>query len=122
MAVFGLAALVLALTGIYAVVLYSASQRAREIAIRVALGASRASIVRLVMAHGVRFVVIGLIAGAAIAVGAVRLLSTMLFGVAATDALTFAEVVVVVGGASIVACAVPTARLGVTAVGSLSAE
>ena len=52
-------ALALALTGIYAVVLYSVGQRAREIGIRIALGASQSSIVRLLMAHGMRFIAIG---------------------------------------------------------------
>ena len=88
MAAFASAALALAITGIYAVVVYSVSQRAREIGIRVALGASRANIVRLVMGHGIRFILIGLMAGVAMAAGATRLLSTMLFGVAATDVVT----------------------------------
>jgi hypothetical protein len=87
-----LVALALAITGIYAVVMYSASQRMREIGIRVALGASRANIVRLVMGHGNRFVLIGLVMGIAMAVGATRLLSTTLFGVAATDAVTFGPI------------------------------
>ena len=63
MAAFALAALALAITGIYAVVMYSVSQRAREIGIRVALGASRSNIVRLVMGHGIRFILIGLCVG-----------------------------------------------------------
>src|SRR5262249_50346037 len=70
MAAFALAALALAVTGIYAVVMYSVSQRAREIGIRVALGASRANIVRLVMGHGLRSIGIGLVAGIAMAVAA----------------------------------------------------
>src|SRR4029079_5164182 len=81
MAAFAMAALALALTGIYAVVAYSVSQRAREIGTRIALGDTRASIVRRVVGHGVRFVTIGLVAGFAMAVGAARLLSTTFFGV-----------------------------------------
>ena len=73
MAAFGLAAFGLALTGIYAVVAYAISQRTHEIAIRMALGASRSSIVRLVMAHGVRFVAAGVAIGTALAAGAARL-------------------------------------------------
>ena len=116
MAAFALAALALAITGIYAVVMYSVSQRAREIAIRVALGASRGNMVRLAMSHGVRFIAIGLASGIAMAAGVTRLLSTMLFGLAATDAVTFVQVAVLVAAVSILACAVPAARLGKLAV------
>jgi putative ABC transport system permease protein len=122
MAAFALAALALAVTGIYAVVMYSVSQRARELGIRVALGASRANIVRLVMGHGLRFVLIGLAAGIVTAVAVMRLLSTMLFGVAATDALTYGQVAVVVAAVSTLACAVPTARIGRLVLGVLKAE
>ena len=110
MAAFALTALALAITGIYAVVMYSVSQRAREIGIRVALGASRANIVRLVMGHGIRFILIGLVAGIAMAAAATHLIAAMFFGVAATDAATIAQVVVFVAAVSVIACAVPTAR------------
>jgi putative ABC transport system permease protein len=122
MTAFALAALALAITGIYAVVMYSVSQRAREIGIRVALGANRSNIVRLVIGHGIRFVLIGLVVGIAMAFGVMRLLSTMLFGLAATDAVTFVQVAVVVAAASGVACAVPTARVGRLVVSVLKAE
>src|SRR5262249_46563875 len=122
MAAFALAALLLAITGIYAVVMYSMSQRAREIGIRVALGASRPSIVRLVMGHGVRFVAFGLAAGIATAAGIARLMSTMLFGLAATDASTFGEVTVVIAAMSVAACALPAARAGRSLVSVLQAE
>ncbi len=122
MAAFATAALALALTGIYAVVIYSSSQRAREIGIRFALGASRSSIVRLVMGHGLRFVGIGLAAGMTAAAGTTRLLSTMFFGLAAMDATTLAEVAAVVAAASVAACAVPAARAGRFIVGVLKAE
>jgi putative ABC transport system permease protein len=117
MAAFALAALALAITGIYAVVMYSVSQRAREIGIRVALGASRANIVRLVVGHGLRFIVVGVVAGIAMAVGVTRLLSSMLFNVAATDAVTFVQVALVVFAVSALACAAPVvgqrARFGI---------
>jgi putative ABC transport system permease protein len=122
MAAFALAAQALAVTGIYAVVLYSVSQRAREIGIRVALGASRSSIVRLVMGHGIRFVAIGVVFGIAMAAGATRLMSTMLFGLPTTDAVTFGQVAVVVAAVSVLACAVPTARVGRLVVDVLKAE
>ena len=122
MAAFAVAALALAITGIYAVVMYSVSQRAREIGIRVALGASRSNIVRLVMGHGIRFILIGLAVGIAMAAGVTRLLSTMLFGLAATDAVTFGQVAVVVAVVSVLACAVPAARAGRLVVSVLKAD
>jgi putative ABC transport system permease protein len=114
MAAFAVAALALAITGIYAVVMYSVGQRARELGIRVALGASRSNILRLVMGHGVRHTLIGVVAGVDMAVGAMRLLQTMLFGVAATDAATFGEVAAVVAVVSALACAAPAARTSST--------
>jgi putative ABC transport system permease protein len=119
MAAFALAALALAVTGIYAVVMSSVSQRAREIVIRVALGASPSSIVRLVMGHGIRSILVGLAFGIAMAVGVTRLLSTMLFGVAPTDAVTFGQVAVVVAAVSVLACAVPATRAGRLVVSAL---
>ena len=110
MTIFGCAALALAVTGIYAVVVYSTSQRTREIAIRIALGATRANIVRLVMGQGLRAAAAGLVVGTAGAVGLMRLLSAMLFGVSATDTTAFAQVAVVVAAASTIASAVPALR------------
>ena len=110
MAAFALAALALAITGIYAVVRYSVSQRAREIGIRVALGASRGKIVRLIMGREIRSIVIGLVAGIAMSAEATRLLSTMLFGLSPTDFMTFAQVAGVVGAVSMLTCVVPTVR------------
>jgi putative ABC transport system permease protein len=112
MAAFAFAALVLAVTGIYAVVAYSISQRTHEIAIRIALGATRSSITRLVMTSGLRFVIIGLIIGIALATATTHVLSAMFFGVDATDAATFVEVTASVAAMAVLACAVPTARLG----------
>jgi putative ABC transport system permease protein len=111
MTVFGAAALALALTGIYAVVLYAASQRTREIGIRLALGAGRPAIVRLVMREGMRAVTIGLIVGTGTALATTRWLASLLFGVAPDDPATFAQVVVVVAGLAAVACALPAVRI-----------
>ena len=122
MAALALAALALAVTRIYAVVTYSVSQRARELGIRVALGASRANIMRLVMGDGTRFVLIGLAAGLAMAAGATRLLSATFFGVAATDAVTFGQVAAIVAAVSLLACAVPTALVGNLAASVLKSD
>ena len=122
MSAFALAALALALTGIYAVVTHWVGQRAREIGIRIALGAGRSDIVRLVMSHGLRLVGIGVLVGLALAAGVTRLLSTLLFGLAPTDAATFIQVVAIVGAASVVACLMPTIRAGRFVVSVLKAE
>jgi putative ABC transport system permease protein len=111
MAGFGAAALALALTGIYAVIAYSISQRAREIDIRVALGARRANITRLFVGEGVRFISAGLVVGLAVAVGFMRLVSTMLFGIDVSDVATFAQVAAVVASASVLASALATVRV-----------
>jgi putative ABC transport system permease protein len=110
MTAFSVAALVLAVTGIYAVITYAVSQRAREIGIRIALGAHRASILRLVVGHGARFIVIGLAVGSAIAVALMRLVTTMLFGLSPGDVATISQVIAAVGAVSLVACALPTVR------------
>jgi putative ABC transport system permease protein len=111
MAAFAIAALALATTGIAAVVTYAVSQRTHEIAIRLALGASRSSVVRLVIGQGIRFTIAGIAVGLVAATGATRLLSTMLVGVTATDATTFGHVALVVAAVSVLACAVPTVRV-----------
>ena len=110
------------MTGIYAVVAYTVSQQAREIGIRIALGATRSSILRLVVGHGIGFVLAGLAAGTAIAIGATRLLSTLLFGLAATDAATFGEVIAFVAAVSMFASAMPLAAVDWMASGVLKGE
>jgi hypothetical protein len=110
MTAFAVAALVLAVTGIYAVIMYSVSQRAREIGIRIALGARRSNIMRLVMGEGARYIIVGLVFGIAMAAGLMRLVSTMLFGVTAGDVATFGQVSAIVAVVSFLACAVPTVR------------
>jgi hypothetical protein len=67
------------------------------------------------MGHGIRFILVGLVAGIAMAFGVTRLLSTMLFGLASTDAATFGQVALIVAAVSVLASAVPTARIGTLA-------
>jgi putative ABC transport system permease protein len=122
MGAFALAALFLALTGIYAVVMYSVSQRAREIGIRLALGASRSNIVRLVMGHGVRYVLVGLAVGIGAALAVTRLLSTMLFGLPPTDVTTLGQVGALVALMALAACALPTLRTSRSVVSVLQSE
>jgi putative ABC transport system permease protein len=85
-------------------------QRTREIGIRVALGARSAGIVALVLREGLRLVVIGLPLGLAAALAAVRLLSSYLYGVSATDAATFSATTALLAGVALFACYVPARR------------
>jgi len=105
----GLALLLTAL-GLYGVVALWVGQRTREIGIRVALGARSAGIVTLVLREGLRLIVIGLPLGLAAALAAVRLLSSYLYGVSATDVATFSTMTAVLAGVALFACYIPARR------------
>ena len=89
---------------------YLVEQGAHEIGVRLALGAGRRDIFALVVGRGMRLAAIGVAAGGLAAVGATRLLSRMLFGVRATDPLSYALVIVTLGAISFVACYLPARR------------
>ena len=108
--VFAGAALLLAAMGVYGVVSQTVIQRTNEIGIRMALGATRQNVWGLVVRQGLAPVVGGLVVGLAGAMAASRLVSDMLFGVAATDSLTFAAVAAVLLAAAGAACYVPARR------------
>jgi putative ABC transport system permease protein len=110
MASFAAAALLLALTGIYAVVAFSVSLRTREIAIRMALGAQRASIAKMVLMSGVKLALIGCGLGALGSLAVSRLVSAFLFGVSATDPLVYAATIVTMMAITILASALPANR------------
>jgi putative ABC transport system permease protein len=103
-------ALALALIGIYGVMSYAASRRAREIAIRTALGARRVDTLRLLLGQGVQLIVAGLIAGALAAAGLTRVLAGILYQVSATDPLTFAAVAAILAAVAIAACFEPARK------------
>jgi putative ABC transport system permease protein len=107
---FGALGLVLALVGIYGVISYSVTQRTREIGIRMALGAEPAGVMRLVLAHGLKLALIGVAIGIAASLGLTRLMSSLLFGVSATDPLTFAGVTILLVVVSLAACYIPARR------------
>ncbi|MEX2273066.1 MAG: ABC transporter permease [Vicinamibacterales bacterium] len=107
LAVFAAVALILAAIGIYGVVAYSVSQRTREIGIRVALGASRGSVVRLILTHGVILAAAGLAIGIPSALLLARAMKTLLFETPPGDPLTLGVVALVLGGAALAACLVP---------------
>jgi ABC-type antimicrobial peptide transport system permease subunit len=108
--VFALAALLLAAVGVYGVVSQAVTQRTNEIGIRLALGATRADVWRLLANHGLTPVAAGLGIGLAGAAVVSRLLSGLLFGVAAIDPTTFAAVAVVLLMAASAACGIPALR------------
>ena len=107
---FGLLAMLLAAVGIYGVVAYSTRQRTREIGIRMALGAERGGIYRLVLDQGFRLTLAGLVVGTALAVAFTRLLKAQLFGVSETDAITFASVGLLLAVVALLACHIPARR------------
>jgi predicted permease len=106
----GAIGLALAATGIYGVIAYFVSQRTQEIGVRMALGASAASVVRLVLGQALRPVAIGAVLGVAAALGGSRVLSSQLFGVSPTDPLTIAAVLATLIGVAVVASTVPARR------------
>jgi len=107
---FGLAALLLAAAGIYGVLSGSVAERTREIGVRSALGASRKSILGLVLRQGLSLTGLGVVIGLAGAVGASQAIRAMLFGVSHLDPVTYLGVIVLLAGVSLVACSVPAWR------------
>ncbi len=108
--VFAALALLLSSVGIYGVVAYLVGQRTREIGIRVALGAGRTDVLRLVLRHGVKMALIGVAIGLLAALGLTRLMSGLLYGVSATDPLTFLGVAGVLTLVAVAACYIPARR------------
>jgi predicted permease len=107
---FGLLALVLAAVGIYGVTAYTTRQRTHEIGIRMALGANKEDILRLVLGHGLRLTFVGLAVGLAASFALTRYLSSLLLGVTSTDALTFSSVAILLCAVALFACFIPARR------------
>lgn len=103
-------ALVLSALGIYGVLSYSIAQRTREIGLRLALGADRSSVLRLVVGTGARLAILGIAVGTVVALVLTRLMTDLLYGVRPTDPVTFGLVTVTLVATSLVACYVPARR------------
>jgi ABC-type antimicrobial peptide transport system permease subunit len=107
---FALGALLLATIGVYAVIAFTVSMRAQEMAIRMALGSRRGQIVRLVLTSGAKLAAIGCAAGLVGALAVSKLLSSMLFNVSATDPLILTMSIALMLALSLLACIVPAQR------------
>lgn len=106
----GLLGLTLAVVGVYGVVSFAASQRTREIGIRMALGASRRNILQLVLRQGLMLVIVGVVSGIVLAWALTRSMATILVGVSPTDALTFLSATLLLAGIGLWACYAPARR------------
>jgi len=112
---FGALALILAAVGIYGVIAYSAGQRTREIAIRIALSAQRGNVFGMVLGQGLRLAALGILLGVLAALGVGRVLAGLLYGVSAADPLTLASVAVLIVLVALAASILPARRAAATA-------
>jgi putative ABC transport system permease protein len=103
-------ALILAGVGVYGVLAYSVARRTHEIGVRMALGAVRGDVMKLVLAQGLRFALFGVLAGLAGALMLTRVLTSLLFGVSPTDPVTFGLVTVLLALVAFLACYIPARR------------
>ena len=108
--IFAALALVLAAVGIYGVMSYSVAQRTREIGIRLALGAQRNDVLKMTMGQGLKLVVIGVALGLVSALILTRVMASLLFGVSATDPITFVTISLVLMSVALVASFIPALR------------
>jgi len=110
LAVFGLLALILAAVGIYGVLGYSVTQRTHEIGLRMALGAQRSDVLKMVIGQGMILTLIGVVVGLVASFLLARFMSSLLFGVAATDPVTFIGVSLVLAATALLAAFIPARR------------
>jgi putative ABC transport system permease protein len=107
---FGITALLLATAGVFGVMAYSVSRRTREFGVRVALGATPRDVLRMVLGQGMRTILIGVAIGIAGSFALTQTVSSLLFGVSATDPLTFAGVTLLLTAVALLACYIPARR------------
>ena len=107
---FGIVALLLATAGVFGVMAYSVSRRTREIGVRVALGAGSGDVLRMNLSQGLRTIFVGVAIGIAGSLALTRTVESLLFGVTATDPLTFGSVILLLVGTALLACYIPARR------------
>ena len=107
---FGVTALLLAAAGVFGVMAYSVSRRTREFGVRVALGATSGDVLRLVLGQGLRTILIGVVLGVVGSFALTRAVSSLLFGVTATDPVTFGGVTLLLVAVALLACYLPARR------------
>jgi putative ABC transport system permease protein len=107
---FGIVALLLATAGVFGVMAYSVSRRTREIGVRVALGAGSGDVLRMILSQGLRTIFVGVAIGIAGSLALTRTVESLLFGVTATDPLTFGGVTLLLVGVALLACYIPARR------------
>jgi len=110
LSVFALIALIMAMIGVYGVMSFTVSQRTREIGIRMALGAQQRDVLKMVIEQGLWLVLLGIGIGVAGALGLTRVMKSLLFGVSATDPVTFAVIPLILAAVAILACYLPARR------------
>ena len=110
LAIFAVVALVLASIGIYGMMSYSVAQRTREIGLRMTLGAQRSNVLRLVIGHGMRLALVGVVLGLIASLALTRTMKNLLFGVSATDPVTFVAIAFLLALVALLACWVPARR------------
>jgi predicted permease len=110
LSVFAIVALALASIGIYGMMSYAVAQRTREIGLRMTLGAQRGNVLRLVIGQGMRLAIVGVVLGLIASFALTRTMNNLLFGVSATDPLTFVSIALLLGLVALLACWVPARR------------
>ncbi len=110
LAIFSGVALALAAVGIYGVMSYSVAQQTREIGVRIALGARRSDVLRMTVKQGLKLVALGLVCGLAVAFVLTRVMASLLFGVSATDPITFLSIALIQMAVALVASYIPALR------------
>jgi len=107
---FGITALLLATAGVFGVMAYSVSRRTREFGVRIALGATSGNVLRMVLGQGMRTIAIGVAVGIAGSFALTKTVSSLLFGVTATDPITFVGVTLLLIAVALLACYIPARR------------
>jgi predicted permease len=110
MGIFAAVALLLAMVGVYGVMSYAVTRRTQEIGVRMALGANRSQVLLLIVGQGLPLILAGIVVGLAVSFGLTRLIATLLYGVTATDAFTFATVTALLVSIALFACLLPAMR------------